>query len=226
VADPSLTSYLWDKIIQKTCDNWLAEKLLGDGQLLSGRGAIHEMAKEPRFMRREAVERIRLAIAAFPEDQRHPARHLSFFNSYNPEKGYVFLQLWIPPHMRGDEGTYRAKRQEILRIACGVAKNHNPTLEIVVGIAIPPPKFEREIGEDFLWLDCSEWSNEMRAEYDNLNLGWNFFETGLRHEKRISEFVIPQQSVPQSTGRGTKKIGWNELCHCGSGKKFKKCHGP
>jgi hypothetical protein len=54
--------------------------------------------------------------------------------------------------MRGDDETYRAKRQEILRIACGIAKNHNPNLKVIVGIAIPPPKHEREIGEDFIWL--------------------------------------------------------------------------
>jgi hypothetical protein len=218
-------SYLWDEIIQRTCDNWLAGTLRGDGQLLSRPGAIHEMAKEPRFMRREAVERIRHAIEAFPESKEVRTRHLCFFSSYYPEKGYVFLQLWIPPYMRGDDETYRAKRQEILRIACGVAKNHNPNLKIVVGIAIPPPKFEREIGEDFVWLDCDEWANEMRAEYDSLNSDWNFFETGVRHEKRISEFMHPQRPAPHPTGSGKKKMGRNEPCHCGSGKKFKKCHG-
>lgn len=33
--------------------------------------------------------------------------------------------------------------------------------------------------------------------------------------------VIPNRKI----GRNNRKIGRNELCYCGSGKKFKKCHG-
>lgn len=222
----SRKSYFWDEIIQRTCDNWIAGKLLGDGQLLSSRGAIYEMAKEPRFMRRSIVERMEYAIRAFPDGRDGPARHLSFSSSYYSGKGYVFLQLWIPRHVRGDDGTYRAKRGEILRIACGAAKNHNPDLQAVVGICIPPPKLEREIGEDFVYLDCHEWSDETRAEYDRVNADWNFFKTGLRHEKRIKEFALPPQPAKHTTSYGRAKVGRNDPCPCGSGKKFKKCHGP
>ena len=222
-------SYLWDKIIQRTCDNWLKGKLLGDGELLSGRGAIHEMAKEPRFMRRVIVERMVNAINAFPSGKDNPKRYLSFFNSFYPNKGYVFLQIWVPTSMRGDEDTFRATRQDILRIACGAAKNHYPHLHTVIGIAIPPPKLENEIGEDLLWLDCSEWPEERRAEYEELNKGWNFFATGTPIEKKISEFVHPVRAVPQDAAQreivSKQMVGRNEPCPCGSGKKFKKCHG-
>ena len=218
-------SYLWDEIIQKTCDNWLAGVLLGDGELLSGRGAIHEMAKEPRFMRREAAERMFHAIEAFPDDRGSITRHLCFFNSYYPDKGYVFLQFWAPPEMRPAHGTYRAKRQELLRIACGVAKNRNPHLKVIVGIAISPPKFDREIAEDFIWLDCDNWSSEQYREYESLNSVWNFFGTGVRHEKTIREFVSPHHGTPNISRSGTKNPGRNEPCYCGSGKKYKKCHG-
>jgi uncharacterized protein YchJ len=30
---------------------------------------------------------------------------------------------------------------------------------------------------------------------------------------------------PEPIRRTTPKIGRNDPCHCGSGKKFKKCHG-
>jgi len=30
---------------------------------------------------------------------------------------------------------------------------------------------------------------------------------------------------PEPFRRSTPKIGRNDPCHCGSGKKFKKCHG-
>ncbi|MGE0682771.1 MAG: SEC-C metal-binding domain-containing protein [Candidatus Binatia bacterium] len=33
------------------------------------------------------------------------------------------------------------------------------------------------------------------------------------------------QPKPQQNRRDAPKVGRNELCPCGSGKKFKKCHG-
>jgi hypothetical protein len=221
--DANQQSYLWDKIIQRTCDNWQNGRLLGDGQLLSGRGAIHEMAKEPRFMRREIVRRISHAIDAFPSSKGQPTRYLTFFNSYYPDKAYVFLQLWIPREIRGVDEMYRAKQQEILRIACGAAKNRHPNLQTVVGIAVPPPKLERELGEDLMWMDCSQWSEDLRAEYEELNSDWNFFATGQPHMQTITEFVTPAAAPAQIVSR--RKIGRNERCPCGSGKKYKKCHG-
>lgn len=219
-------SYLWDNIITKTSGNWHSGTLLGDGQLLSGKGAIHEMAKEPRFMRRESAERILNAIRTFPEDKIGLSRHLCFFSSYYSDKAYVFLQLWVPPPMRGQEADYRAKRQEILRIACGAAKNKFPQLATVIGICVPPPKLERQIGEDFVWLGCNDWSDETKAEYERLNADWNFFETGTYREKTTHEFVLPDKAKTQPKAAMKKKTGRNELCPCGSGKKYKKCHGP
>ncbi len=35
----------------------------------------------------------------------------------------------------------------------------------------------------------------------------------------------PQASMPPPAARAAPKIGRNDLCPCGSGKKFKKCHG-
>ena len=34
-----------------------------------------------------------------------------------------------------------------------------------------------------------------------------------------------QPSPPQTIVRETPKLGRNEMCMCGSGKKFKHCHG-
>ena len=44
--------------------------------------------------------------------------------------------------------------------------------------------------------------------------------------KRITEHfrgAAPVPSAPRKVGR--RKIGRNDICHCGSGKKFKHCHG-
>jgi hypothetical protein len=217
-------SYLWDEVIDRTCDNWLQGRLLGDTDLLNQRSAIHEMAKEPRFMRRAIVERMYKSINAFPNERNRLSRLMSFYPSHNEEKGYVFLQLWVPPQQRGHEAEFRAKRQEVLRIACGVTKNKMPHLNTIVGIAIEPPKLTRMIGEDFVLLDCRNWTDTLRKEYEELNKSWEFYETSAlnRYEETVTEFVQPSSPVRVAQRR---KVGRNERCPCGSGKKYKNCCG-
>jgi preprotein translocase subunit SecA len=36
---------------------------------------------------------------------------------------------------------------------------------------------------------------------------------------------VPDQAKPETFVRGERKVGRNEPCPCGSGKKFKQCHG-
>ena len=168
-------SYLWDELLQKTGKNALTGKLLGHDPL-SGRSAIHEMAKEPRFMRRALSEKIRQVIQNFPEPTGDMMRYMNFMPSFSANKGYVFLQLLTSESIR-DEPDYREKRQTILEIACGAAKNKFPDLKVVVGIAINAPKHVKENSEDFLLMDCEGWTEERRAYYEEMNKGWDFFRT-------------------------------------------------
>jgi uncharacterized protein YecA (UPF0149 family) len=52
-------------------------------------------------------------------------------------------------------------------------------------------------------------------------------EFGDDDEERDETFAPPQrQAAPQTPVRRTEpKIGRNDACPCGSGKKFKHCHG-
>lgn len=219
-------SYFWDALINRTCENFLKGVLLGNSNLFEGRSAIHEMAKEPRFVRRSIVELIDGAIAQFPNKAPALMRHMRFIPSHEKGKGYVFLQIWVPPGFRTAEGIdERTVRQEILLIACGAAKNHMPDLHTVVGIGIEPPKLSSTIGEDFVLIDCSDWPEERAQDFREKNKGFNFFGTPSlrRYEGRTTEFVKPVQT-PAAAGK-IVKIGRNEPCPCGSGKKYKKCHG-
>ncbi|CAH0248036.1 SEC-C domain-containing protein [Roseomonas sp. CECT 9278] len=215
-------SYFWDDIIQRTCDNWLNGRLLGDADLLRRPSAIFEMAKEPRFMRRILVEHIKEAIENFPKTEQL-TRHMRFFRSFYSKTGYVFIQVWIPPELRKGEIDDRSIRREMLRIACGAAKNKFPDLEIVVGIAIEPPRMTTSIGEDFIWMDCRGWTDKDREEILDSNRAWGFFDTGKLREGTHTEFVAPQtKSVARARPR---KPGRNDPCPCRSGLKFKRCHG-
>ena len=89
-------SYLWDRLIQKTTGNLLNGTLGGNADLLRGRSAIHEMAREPRFMRRELAIKMYEAIERFPDDPTIATRLVNLMPSYHEGTAYVFLQFWMP----------------------------------------------------------------------------------------------------------------------------------
>jgi preprotein translocase subunit SecA len=48
---------------------------------------------------------------------------------------------------------------------------------------------------------------------------------GADEEGGASQPPPPRRAAPAPVKRETPKIGRNDLCPCGSGEKFKKCHG-
>lgn len=182
-------SHLWDNIIQRTCQNALDEKILGNANLFGGKSAIHEMAKEPRFSRRALSEAMINAIQKFPADGSQMFRNVTLMPSFYEGKAYVFLQLWHP-NIIDYENEYRPRRSKMLQIACGAARNKFPHLHKVIGIAIDAPKFAEKNSEDFALLDCEKWSPADAASYSEANRHFHFFETDLlRIEKKtISNF--------------------------------------
>ncbi len=211
-------SYFWDEIIQKTCNFTLNDELIGNHSPLQGKSAIHEMAKEPRFHRRSLSEHMIKAIREFPTTSAHMIRHVSLMPSFFKNKRYVFLQLKSLEKM-GYDREYRPMRQAMLEIACGAAKNRYPEIEMIIGIAIDAPKYSRMNSEDFLLMDCSAWTDDLKRKYEKSNESMGFFETeNLKMvEKRSIEF--PSSIKPRSL----KKVGRNDPCPCGSGKKYKYC---
>lgn len=217
-------SYFWDNLIQRTCQNALDGTLSGNSDLHRGKSAIFEMVKEPRFMRRALADRLLSAVERFPDQPNQFTRQVTFLPSFQNNVGYVFLQLRTSDSTKSALD-YREKRQTLLEIACGAAKNKFPNLIKVIGIAIDAPKFAGGINsEDFILLDCENWTDESRAYYEELNSEWRFFGTSelRQYNDRVTQFV-PPDNVNAKTK--PKKIGRNELCPCGSGKKYKKCHG-
>ena len=214
-------SYLWDELIQRTCQNALDGTLGGNSDLFRGKSAIIEMVKEPRFARRALSSKMRSNIIDFPDAPSQLTRHVSLMPSFYPDVGYVFFQLRVPDAMRADPD-YLDKRRTLLEIACGAARNRLPHLRKVIGIGIDAPKFDGgRNSEDFILMPCEEWSDEVRAHYLELNKDWQFFETPQlqTYEQTVTQFVPPRAH------NAVRRVGRNDLCPCGSGKKYKKCHG-
>jgi hypothetical protein len=180
-------SYFWDELLQRTGRNALAGVLGGNGDVFKGESPIHEMAKETRFARRVLSERLLEAVEAFPNVGAPLMRYLTYVPSFDPGKGYVFLQLKAPTQNYDD---YRQKRQALLEIACGAARIKFPRLQMVIGIAVEPPRYSPTVSEDFLLFDCSDWSPEKETLYRDANEPFQFFETeALRaRQQRTQEF--------------------------------------
>ena len=228
-------SYFYDELIQKTCQNALDGRLMGNADVWAGPSAIKELAKEPRFMRRALAAKMIEMVGKFPRQPPPLYRTTNFMPSYDPEKGYVFLQLHVADP--GDyEGEYRPKKQELLKIACGVARNKFPHLKKIVGIAIDAPVTDGPNSEDFILMDCSDWSEEVRAHFDEVNVHHQFFSSRFTKttNRTVTEFPRDESERPDS-GRKLRKShkGINRRfqtdrdasCSCGSGKPFRKCHG-
>lgn len=219
-------SYLWDELIQRTCQNALEGTLGGNSDLLRGQSAIFEMVKEPRFVRRALANKMREAIIKFPDHSGQMTRHVVLMPSYLADVSYVFLQLRMTDDFRA-RPEYLDFRRKLLEIACGAAKNKFPHMSKVIGIGMDAPKFAGETNsEDFILMPCETWSDEVRQYYEEMNAGIGFFQSPSmrQYEERVTQFVPPSTAA---TGVTTPayKVGRNDPCPCGSGTKFKKCHG-
>ena len=194
--DADRVSYLWDEIIQRTCQNALDGTLMGNSMLLHGRSAVHEMAKEPRFTRRALASAMIDAIRNFPETPEEIVRNLSFMPSFYEGKAYVFLQL-KKTNIADYDYDYRPKRRALLEIACAAAKNRFCDLHTIVGIAIDAPKFTRRNAEDFILMDCSEWPEDRRLHYEHANEGLDFFNTDslVSRQVKLQEFPTAQRDT-------------------------------
>jgi len=213
-------SYQWDRLIQKTGQNALNGVLGGNSDVFHGRSAIHEMAKEPRLSRRVLCEMMARSITNFPDNAKGLMSNQSFMPSFFPGIGYVFLQLFHDKP--GDYDTeYRPMRLRMLEFACGAAKLKWPHLTKVIGIGIDAPKYSSTNSEDFILLDCEDWTAEDQAYYEETNATLHFFQTSALKERRVHATDFPSPQKPKNV----PKMGRNQLCPCGSGEKYKRCHG-
>jgi SEC-C motif domain protein len=65
-------------------------------------------------------------------------------------------------------------------------------------------------------VDGTETAHHERAEFERVNGTWYFVDGKLIDENGATR---------QPFRHAQPKLGRNDPCHCGSGKKFKKCHG-
>ena len=93
-------------------------------------------------------------------------------------------------------------------------------LKKVIGIAVDAPKYSESLSRDFLLMKCEEWPDSKKQFFKEQNKEFGFFT-----QKSARPKVRTIEEFPSSSSSQKNKIGRNETCPCGSGKKFKKCCG-
>ncbi|GAA5263684.1 hypothetical protein ACOSOMT5_P0104 [Acidiphilium sp. MT5] len=170
-------SYIWDDLIQRNSQYMLEGTAIGNTNIL-GPSAVREMAKERRLARRALANEIIEAIQKFAYiklDQGQIQRKMTYFSGLDSDIGYIFLQVRAVEI--ADYAIYRKFRQEMLKVACGSAKNRFPKLQKVIGIAIDAPRFVQSNSEDLILLECDNWSDHDRIAYERGNEMFGFFRT-------------------------------------------------
>ncbi len=185
-------SHLWDSLIQHVGEHALNGRLTGNANIFSTKSPIHEMAKEPRTMRRTISNRLYHAFNKFPDNipESGLMRQITFVGSIDQTKAYLILQVAIAETISNYE-EYTNRRKMLLEIACGAAKNKFNALELIIGIAMDSPKHYKECSEDFMLFECSEWDEDIKNKYLKLNTYFNFFaETTKINHETIFEYPV------------------------------------
>ncbi|MDA8002701.1 MAG: hypothetical protein MPL62_15580 [Alphaproteobacteria bacterium] len=165
-------SYLWDALMHGVCELALKGSTTGNDNLFAQRSPIYEMAKEPRVIRRFLAEALRDSLQQ--QENSTGQQRLAFRRgSYYESTAYVFLWVDCPSEL--SEADFFEARQTMLEIACGSAKNLQPQLTKVVGIAYGYSRKGKIAPEDFMLMECKKWTGEQKLRYEEANKVLGFF---------------------------------------------------
>ena len=145
--------------------------------------------------------------------------------------------------LMANEGMYSVESAHIVDIACRILANQYSSIDglayFTVNIPATKPGFNRYVN---LWVSKHRKYNESFIKWlDGMAEAWNaFYARKIGQDVPIHFFPADDQTTIESVkfikpvrsavNRGVKasnptKIGRNQRCYCGSGSKYKKCHG-
>jgi hypothetical protein len=160
------------------------------------------------------------------------------------------LEAWLPllrhGHLRRETLLEALRR---LQASLGPGPAWDWTGWADTALTVAPREFEAEIRAAIRQgrLDPSDWMNEEDVD-GAVALGWEGQQAQLAEDRRYEAFDLERALAHEewfwqepdlapelpadlqvdgrgAARRGASKVGRNEPCPCGSGKKFKKCHG-
>lgn len=214
-------SYLWDDLIERFAHHALnaTQYYTNCIELSSTEICLRFMGREPRLARRLIVKGFIDMYTNTPDGMRRN-RYFKPLTDNGPF--YVFLSLPQPDFASIEQ--YREGRSSLLKACCMVVKYIYPEALDIVGIAFQPIRPNVGSSEDLLYLDARVWSDELNSEAAQLHHDLGIFASATTYNVHEQEYPDPI-STGIAGPRRPQKVGRNERCPCGSGKKYKRCHG-
>jgi hypothetical protein len=199
-------SYIWDGLIETLYRSNHAPGMAAADVLDTLDGALGYMARETRFARRALAQ----GFNEFMRDASNKRTRARMMPSLSGVR-YVFLAS-----AREED---REDRRKELALRCYVARGMDGfTGDTVIGIATE--RYERNAGFslDAVRITMSEWTREDQRRLEGIQQDLGYFADPVR--SRVSGDEFPLQDVAK-----IHRVGRNDPCPCGSGRKYKKCHG-
>ncbi len=210
-------SYAWDVLIEKFSHHVLQGSLHfgSDLPVSEHELGLRFLAGESRTARRMLAKAI-LGIINRGIDVDRAARVVPSSDASRPH--YVFVSLRQPPDVSRE--TYREVRRNLLSAYALVVKLKFPEARHIVGIATEPANCGADQrSEDLIYYDAIGWNRDTEKEARRFQE-----EHGLLRDTRFWNYH--ESEYPRAHLRSMKKgRNRNQVCPCGSGRKFKKCCG-
>jgi hypothetical protein len=220
-------SYLWDEIIEDFARNSVSGTLYwaGSHELSVSERILRILAREPRVRRRMLARSLRERVRDAP-----PSGQVSFRSmlpSFPGDPHYVYVVDTPNEGVKGNTPAYedyRTRRREILSWYCQAAMEHFTDASRIVGIAT-----EGGLGHgrshDLCLLDRANWDQELAEGARDIMARTGWFRSMRVSRGREDEYPTEPPRLGRIFSARTITVGRNNPCPCGSGKKYKKCHG-
>lgn len=221
-------SYAWDMIIEEVSSHAVAGTLL-----FTSHSTLSAHERMLRILARESRLRRRMLASALGEKVMTPVPPGRYaFRVVRPTFGndpYYAFVVAPPPEGASPEAVataeYRELRKNILAAYCKVVMHTFSDADQVIGIAT-----ENGTGEgrshDVVMIERENWDDELEKEAMEIQLGTGWLTNVSETRETVDEYPqVSRASPPAGPDRPHRALGRNSVCPCGSGKKYKICHG-
>jgi len=219
-------SYFWDRMIQNFANHTIQGTLYKapDPSPKFQETLLRFLAAEPRHRRQHLSTSLLGQLQRAPTDDRLDRSSRVVFSTTSTQPTYVFLIVG----KYEDESTndYRQRRRILLEQYCVVTKHLHPSGIHFIGLGMDAKDVSGR-SEDIVYLDAADWTPEMEEGAARLHQEEGILKNVRKYhaEQQPRHYLDARAQVELAERIRAAKVGRNKPCPCGSGQKFKKCHG-
>ena len=216
----------WNYLVEDIAEHIVSGRALGPSREVSA----HE--RVVRFFSAEPlISRALLSTALLEKLDSVPEHHRSARLVPSPTQAdLVFILVIFPPDEGGqDQGLYRREREAVGYGYALVAKLKYPQY-MQFAILLTQKDSAEGTSRDFVVFEIEGLSDKDKTEAMRLRDEEHILSdvtpiTGLEISNRMADRRGEVFRAPYAESVRNTRVGRNDPCPCGSGKKFKRCHG-